>query len=383
MRLHNLLNDFRFYGPIAIIYFEQVTSSYALGLAIFSIASISATIFEVPTGVVSDRIGRKYTIVVGSIASTVSIALFAIAPSFALLAIGAIFGGLSQSLFSGNNDALLYDTLKEDNREKDFAEVLGKTASMFQVGLGLAALVGGFVAGYSMQIVFALAIIPQFLSVLVALLFVEPQIHTNEIEDNILAHFKKAWSGFKENARLRKLSLAHILDHGIGQTAHQFMPAFIGSIWPLWALGIARSFDHLLAFLGFNFAGRVIKKFGALKTLLSTTIIGRTISLIFIGFPNITTPAVLSLGSVLFGVGSTASRSLLHQEFSDKQRATMGSLNTLAGTLLFSVFALIIGRIADIIGPIRTLLIVEVCMISVPLIYWNLFKKHAKKSSLF
>ena len=52
--------------------------------------------------------------------------------SFAMLAVGAILEGLSFALFSGNNSALLYDSLQEENREAEYGEFEGKTSSMFQ-----------------------------------------------------------------------------------------------------------------------------------------------------------------------------------------------------------------------------------------------------------
>jgi len=47
----NFFTDFLLYAPIAIIYFERVTGSYALGMSIFSITMVSSALFEIPTGV--------------------------------------------------------------------------------------------------------------------------------------------------------------------------------------------------------------------------------------------------------------------------------------------------------------------------------------------
>lgn len=376
LRWHNFFLDLRFYGPITIIYFAQVTGSYALGLAVFSIAAITSTIFEIPTGVLSDRVGRKKTIILGSLASVLAISSYAAANSFIILALGAVFEGLASSFFSGNNEALLYDTLNQQKRINKFSDTLGKLSSMFQAGLGISALIGGFIAGYSLKLVMAVSIVPQLICLFIAFWFIEPKIHTKEISENIFDHLKEAWRAFVNNVKLRKLSLASILDHGIGETNHQFKPAFIQLLWPTWALGIARALDHLFAFLGYHFAGKVIEKFKAIKTLFSQHIIARLNALIFIGFPNIISPVMLSINSFFFGVGNTASRTLLHKEFTDKQRATMGSLNALAGSLFFAVFAFLIGLIADKIGPVKALLFGELLMISVALIYWNLFKNH-------
>lgn len=121
LRWFNFFFEFRFYGPIAIIYFAQITGSYALGLAVYSVSSLSSAIFEVPTGALSDHVGRRKTIILGSLASVFAISFYAAANSFSVLAIGAIFNGLASAFLSGNNDALLHDTLREKNRIKEFS----------------------------------------------------------------------------------------------------------------------------------------------------------------------------------------------------------------------------------------------------------------------
>lgn len=376
LRWHNFFLDFRLYGPIAIIYFAQVTGSWALGLAVFSIAAIASTIFEVPTGILSDRVGRKKTIILGSLASVLAISSYAAANSFVILAMGAVFEGLASSFFSGNNEALLYDTLNQQKRISKFSDTLGKLSSMFQAGLGISALIGGFIAGHSLKLVMTVSVVPQLICLFISFWFVEPKIHTKEISENVFDHLKESWRAFTQNIKLQKLGLANVLEYGIGEANHQFKPAFIALLWPTWALGIVRSLDHLFAFLGLHFAGKVIKKFKALKTLFSQHIIGRINSLVFVGFPNILSPVMLSVNSFFFGVGTIASKTLLHKEFTNKQRATMGSLNALAGNLFFALFAFGIGLIADAVGPIKALLLGEILMISVVLIYWNLFKKY-------
>ena len=47
----NFFTDFLLYAPVAIIYFERITGSYALGMSIFSIIMIGSALFEVPTGI--------------------------------------------------------------------------------------------------------------------------------------------------------------------------------------------------------------------------------------------------------------------------------------------------------------------------------------------
>lgn len=86
---HNFLTDFRLYGPFIVIYFAEVSGSWTLAMMALSIMMVTSAALEIPTGILSDRIGRKKTLAAGSLFSALAVATYAIAPSFALLALGA------------------------------------------------------------------------------------------------------------------------------------------------------------------------------------------------------------------------------------------------------------------------------------------------------
>ena len=127
----NFLMEFKLYGAIAILYFTSTTNSITLGMSIFSIGMLSTAILEIPTGAISDKIGRKPTIIIGTVASFLHVLLYAIGNQYYILALGAIFEGLERALFSGNNEAFLYDTLKQLNKEEQYDKYLGKTNAMY------------------------------------------------------------------------------------------------------------------------------------------------------------------------------------------------------------------------------------------------------------
>lgn len=127
----NFLMEFKLYGAIAILYFTSITNSITLGMSIFSIGMLSTAILEIPTGAISDKMGRKPTIILGTVVSFLYVLLYAIGNQYYILALGAIFEGLERALFSGNNEALLYDTLKQLKKEEQYHKYLGKTNSMY------------------------------------------------------------------------------------------------------------------------------------------------------------------------------------------------------------------------------------------------------------
>ncbi|NOS68121.1 MAG: MFS transporter [Candidatus Peribacteraceae bacterium] len=375
----NFFVNFEPLAPVAIIYFSHVTGSFTLGMSVFSISMLASAVFEVPTGVFSDMIGRKYTMTLGGIAGTLSILCYALATSFPLLAVGSVFEGLMMALYSGNNNAFLHDTLKEARQEEQYAHFLGRTSSLFQAGLGISALLGGVIAEYSLPLVLWIGVLPRFMCVLLSLFMREPKIHEKS-DGNIFAHLAEALRNFKKNARLRTLSMASILDFGVGQAEWRFTPAFFQMFWPLWAIGLGRMLANLLACLSYWFSGRIIKRFKALPVLLTGKITSHTVAFIACGFPTVLSPLMISCTSIIYGMKSVAENSLLQREFTDRQRATMGSLNTFAGSLLHAVFAVCFGLVADSLGPAKPLLIVECILFSGVFLYWSVFRKERARA---
>ncbi len=370
--LFNFFSDFRFYYPIAIIYFTKISGSYSLGMSVFAVARLSAAIFEVPTGILSDMVGRKKTIILGAIASLLSVLCYALGLSYWFLILGALFEGLAISLFSGNNDALLYDTLAEKKSLDKYHTLLGKTSSMFQLALGLSALLGGVISQFSLSLALWLSVISQFLCLLIVLFLSEPKRGSQQ-NTNIYSHLKLSLIEFRTNKKLRLVSLSSIIGFGIGEASWNFRSAFIALYWPLWALGIAQTLSNIGATLSFFFSGRLINKFSELKLLVAGSIYSRITDLFGLIFPSVLSPALMSTSSLFFGVTTIAEKNLLQKEFTDQQRATMGSLNALGGNLFFAFYAVALGIIADHFGVINALITSNICLFLVIWIYRKVY----------
>lgn len=156
----SFLIGFSLWTPIAAIYFSQISGSYLLSLSIFAVANLSGAIFEVPTGIFSDLVGRKYTTVLGGLAYTLSGIAYALGGSYWWLVVGAILGGLGRSFYSGNNDALLYDSLHQSNHRTQLESWIGRIGAVEQWALGGSALLGGILASVSIGLVMWISVIP-------------------------------------------------------------------------------------------------------------------------------------------------------------------------------------------------------------------------------
>lgn len=378
LRLISFFNDFTLYSALAIIYFSKISGSYALGLSIFSFIMISAAIFELPTGYFSDKYGRVKTLIFGSIAFLIGGIFYAIGTNYWFLVIGAIIQGLGRSCYSGNNDALLYDNLARINKVENFAEENGKISSMSQFALAVAGVLGGIIAYFSFSLLMWLSTLSLFICVILSFYVVEV-VDVSPIDQNIFVHIKQALKNFITNFKLRQISLTNIVSFGFGEAAWEFESVFIGSLWPVWAIGISKVLSHIGATFSFYFSGRIIKKFTAIKIIIFDNFISKIINLTALFIANIFSPILMSSTSLLYGINETATKKLLQKEFSNRERATMGSLNSLFGSILFAIFAVFLGLLADKFGPRNALLIKEIiaCSVFIPLYR---FKKAISKN---
>lgn len=368
----NFCTDFVFFAPVAILYFAHVTGSYALGMSIFSLAYVSSAIFEVPTGIISDLVGRKKTTILGAASSVLCVTLYAVGGSYWWLALGALLQGLSRAFYSGNNDALLHDTLRETGKENEYHTYLGKTSSMFQVALATASVVGGFMASQSYSLVMWASVIPQIGAFIISLYLVEPKGVLRE-GGSIFAHLRESLGQFKGNYKLRLLTMSSVLRFALGESTFFLRSVFVNSLWPLWAVGISYFFSHVGAGLSSFYSGKLINRFGSLRLLNIEIIFNRVVNLTALLFPTVASPALMGSTSLTYGVSSVAMNSLLQKEFTHSQRATMSSLNAFAGSIAFGVFSVLLGAVADRFDARIAMIIAHILLLTPLFFYRKIF----------
>ena len=140
------------------------------------------------------------------------------------------------------------------------------------------------------------------------------------------------------------------------------------------AIGISISLPSFGASLSFVFSGRLIRKFKAINILFFDSVYGQVRILIAYGIPSVFSPLITSTSSLLFGVCMVSQNALMQTEFTDHQRATMGSLNLFAGSIFFAALSIFLGSLADSYGPARALITFTLMGVPVIPLYFLLFR---------
>lgn len=120
-------------------------------LILYSIFSI---IFEIPAGVVADLWKKKYTLALGLAICFFEFFVSIFSHSFPMFGLAYFTAALGGSLKSGTLESILYQTLKEEQKESSFVQISGRLKFIKYTVSGLAAVVGGFIAeqfGYEMN----------------------------------------------------------------------------------------------------------------------------------------------------------------------------------------------------------------------------------------
>jgi MFS family permease len=130
---------------------------------------------EVPTGTVADFLGRRTSLLLGSVVGAVGVLFYAWRPSFAFFLAAEAVMAVAYTLHSGADEALAYDSLKADGRQARAAHVISRMESFKLGGIIAATIVGGFIAaGFGLRAPMQATALPMTLAALVALTLREP-----------------------------------------------------------------------------------------------------------------------------------------------------------------------------------------------------------------
>ena len=363
LKLDNFLAGLYALSMVLVIYFESITKSYAEAMLIFSISSIIKVIMEIPTGVFSDKIGRKKTMILSSFLFFITALIWATAGNLdnvLLLYIGAIIFGISDAFLSGTNEALMFETVEELKKQGEFDVLFSRCNGWLQLGFVCSSIIAALVIYFfDMKVLAWLSIVPMFMSVCVACMYVEPSIGREKKEITSVKMFIKSMKEIYTNKKACLFSLLDIMENALGMSCHRFEVAYFSTLIPLWAVNLARLLKQVTGVISF-FVVSKLKRIGASKLLFGSMIGNAFVRVFGVILDNVFTPFIMSTVNLFYGTAETIRKDVLQHEFSSKQRATMGSIVSFFSNIVMAVLMYVLGYVADVYTPYCAICVVVV-----------------------
>lgn len=352
---YSFWENFILFYPVKILFFVEVCGNLVQAMSLFAIQNLSITLLEIPTGCLSDKWGRKWVCRAGAAVMLFSFILYAFAGSYLVLAIASVLNGLSWALASGNNRALLYDSMAQIGRKKDYHQEVSKNISLEQLSLAISSLIGMVFVFISLRAVMFASIVPAIIAFAITLKFEEVK-RSYDDKNTSLIHIFNSIKHLLKHKRLRGISLAETLHYGLNEAAFDFNGVFFKQFVPEWSLGIFRSIGHFANSLGNYLSFFSAKHLGLKSTILLGACLDNFINIISVLAASVWSPIIKIISTFSSGVKEPAVETLFQNDCSEQERATILSIISLFSSLFYSLCAVLIGMLADMTSPFTAML---------------------------
>lgn len=354
MYLIQFLNGFFLVGALAVPFFvdwAKLTLTQALFLDGWMMLWI--VLLEVPTGAFADRFSRKSSIIFSGIAAAVACIVYASTTNFYVFMFGEILFALGISLTSGADNAIIYDTLLMEKREKHVKKAFGNCEIANSLGHVIALPLGSLLAAAnfwpypaSIAFVFMLTAVPNMIAALIAITLVEPKIKRH------LDYFKlikSGWQSFKKHKAMKILALDFIVIGTLCFTMFWLWQAMALKLGLAIAyFGFIGAAINVAAMLLINKTKWLEKTFGPRNLILLSAIIP-AFMFFMVGFaPAIITLVVSTLAILGFKImRDPLMKYYLNRFMRSEERATVNSIISMLSRLSLFIAMPLAGMAAD------------------------------------
>lgn len=345
------------------------------GLSLFQITAIESivigTVFfmEIPTGVISDRIGYKWSIALAMLLLAVAEVIFLFAESYPVYIFHAIITGIGLTFVSGTVEAFIYDSLPQENHDHLMVKAMGTVNSSSRIAFFFAPIVGAFIIGagsldgYYLSI--ALTGVALLIGMIVSLTLKEPRSNLPDEKPDSLTILKESIRELRNNTDLRRLVMLAIFTSPMTSIlVMTFAAPFLtqNGISPF-VIGLTVSIGNLLSAVTQRYAYKLEEWLGETRTLhflmfLPGVLYGILALTTGSIFPVIIITLMYGINDMKLPLFAAYENSMIH----DETRATVLSIIHMFLNLFIAIVAPIYAIIGTFSLPLAFVLIGTVIM---------------------
>ncbi|MCH9679802.1 MAG: MFS transporter [Deltaproteobacteria bacterium] len=342
------LGNVAFWISIHVVYFQARGLSFTEIMWLLFAQSACQVLLEVPSGVLSDRFGRRRTLTISAALKVAFCVLCMLDASVVVYLVGACLLGAHIAFESGTDAALIYESLGILDRQDDYTKVKGRGFSLRMAGNGIGAIGGGLLASVDYLLPWLVAGVCCLMALVVSLLLFEPRRvggHQDLSAREIVAF------GLRSLRDSRRLTLLVLLSGTVISTllvGLRYQQPYLaqagialegfGPVYLLWLL-VSAGTSMTLGRWGPKVDERLLM-FGLPALLMVQYLLLSS----FVGTVGI---AIMVLGQVVVGIARPMFTTYINREVGDTARATVLSVNGFAQNLLLLVLAPVVGFISD------------------------------------
>jgi MFS family permease len=331
--------------PLWVPYLATKGISMAQFMELQAIFALVIVAGEVPTGLLSDRWGRKRVLLLGSVLKAVSFSLLPLWNGYQGFLVYHLMMGIALSMISGGDVALLYEShLAASGEAAQSTSVLGRAKFAGQTGAAASALVGGALVMLSYgALVWANAIV-MWLPVLLVLGIAEPAAKLERGAKSAVPVREIVATVVSRDA-VTRLVFCNMVAWG---TAGLVMVWTSQKYWqnagvPLVWFGVLYAAYNLLSGFGSRFAAGIVARFGRRATLVSVGVVPVVAYLGMAAFPGWGGITLGLMNQFSYGVGQVLFLNALNERIVSGIRATVISMASLSVRASFSLLGPLVG----------------------------------------
>lgn len=351
------MKKYYFYIFFSNLFFERsIFLLYLLyqGLTIGEVATYQAMInltmlaFEVVTGIVADRIGKKVSLIMGALLMIVYHIIMLLANNYGEFLVSAIIFGIGYTFVSGTDQSYIYDLVED--RSHNTLKHLGRFSSIVTISIGVASYLGGWIQRLDWSYIFIAGIIAQLLGILILISLpniksVSTMKSTSEITN--FTEVKAFVSLTRNNAFVRDLSLYLTINMGIVSAIYIFSQELLLNYgFDVSEVATFYAIDTVISALIFANVDKITRKYGIFIALIVSLL------LLLLSFTGITLYVFLPLSLLCMSNFNNFMGTILENTFNihipDYARATSNSILNACSSMLMAILFFSVSILGDI-----------------------------------
>lgn len=363
--------------PIYVLFLLSNNLSMTQVMVLQTVYTIFIFLLEIPSGMFADFFGRKNSLIISSVFLTLAFITFGISELYFIFFIAAFFWAIAQSLRSGADTALLFDSLKLINKTKYFPKYNGRSNSLEMLTLGFSAIIGGIIANYyGYRILFFISAFFFIISVFISFSFKEPKFQTKIIKKKYFTHIRNSLYFSYKNKIVKHFIIFFAFFGAFALMLYYLIqPYFNQGEYANLIVGIAVAGYFLFCALGSFLADHIINKICSKKLVIIIILISLSIFSLISFVSTFIAIIFVFIHSFLAGVAGILANNEINKETKSHNRATVLSILNFLQKMIYAIVAPLIGYITDVYTLEITFLMIGILLTIYFIILLFNFKK--------